>query len=342
MADLLRKPGATKVPLYLVFSAAWLLKEGDVREADTLVKQLEKLQPDTVQTAELKAKVFAARKDLPSARSVLLAKAQTPGAPIGVLARMCEEIGLYPEAEQLFKRFVEENKAARPQATLTLAAFYGRRGQTADALQVCDAARATVPAPVVGEVAIHALYAVPTPDPADVTKVAQWLGDAAGKSQGKTRAALFQQLASLRNLQGEYATAADLYHRALEEDGKDVLAMNNLAFLLSVREGKHDDALQMLDRAKKIIGPDPNLLDTEAIVRLKKGEVAAARKLLEEVLASTPTASGYFHLAQVEHKAERKLEARVAWQRAEELELRKADLHPLEREAYDQLSRLLK
>lgn len=342
LADLLRKPGATKVPLYLIFSAAWLLKEGDIREADALVKQLEKLQPDTMQTAELKAKVSAARKDLPSARSVLLAKAEAAGAQIGVLARVCEEVGLYPEAEQLFKRFVEENKAARPQTVLALAAFYGRRGRTADALQVCDAARATVPAPVVGEVAVSALYAVPMPDPADATKVVGWLEAAAGKSQGKIRATLLQQLASLRNLQGEYAAAADLYRRALGEDEKDVLAMNNLAFLLSVREGKHDDALQVLDRAKKIIGPDPNLLDTEAIVRLKKGEVAAARKVLEEILAATPTASGYFHLAQVEHKAERKLEARIAWQRAEELELRKADLHPLEREAYDQLSRLLK
>ena len=114
-----------------------------------------------------------------------------------------------------------------------------------------------------------------------------------------------------------------------------------LAFLLSAREGKHDEALGLLAQAKKVIGPNPDLLDTEAIVRLGKGDVAAARKFLEEVLASAPNATGYFHLAQLEQKAERKLEAKLAWRRANELELRRTALHPLERDAFDQLEKAL-
>jgi tetratricopeptide (TPR) repeat protein len=342
MADLLRKPEAAKVSLYLAFYAGWLLREGDVPEAEEWVKQLEKNHPNAFQTAELKARLFAAKKDLGSARAILLAKADPSGAPVAALARICEEIGLNEDAERLLKRFVQENQAARPQTPLTLAAFYGRLGRTADALRVCEGVSHSVPTPAVGAVEVRVLYAASIPSPADAGKVGAWLEEAAGKARGESRAALLQQLASVRNLQGNYAAAVELYRRALAENGKDALAMNNLAYLLSAREGKHDDALRLLDQAKKAIGPHLDLLDTEAIVRLNKGEVDTARKLLEEVVVAAPNASGYFHLAQVELAAKRNLEARLAWQRSRELELHRADLHPLEREAYDRVADLMK
>jgi tetratricopeptide (TPR) repeat protein len=342
LAELLQKPGANKVPLYLAFYSAWLLREGDVREAESWMKQLEKLQPDTLQTAELKARILAAKKDSAGARAALLPLSKPAGAPVGLIARVCEEIGLQEEAEQLLKRHVAESRGGSPQAPLALAAYYGRRGRTADALRVCEETTASVSAHIVGEVAVNALYAVPAPEAAEVAKVGRWLDDSLAKATGKARAALLQQLAAVRNLQHDYAAAADLYRRALQEDPRDILAMNNLAFLLSVRDGKTDEALQMLERAKKLIGPNPDLLDTEAIVRLKRGEVDAARKLLEEVLAAAPSASAYFHLAQVESKAAQKLDARLAWRRAEELKLQRLTLHPLEREAHDQLAAALK
>lgn len=342
LAELLQRPGAAKVPLYLAFNSAWLLREGEVREAESWMKQLEKLQPDTLQTAELKARIRAAKGDLAGARAALLPLSKPAGAPVELIARVCEDVGLQEDAEELLKRHVAESKAANPQAPLALAAYYGRRGRTADALRVCEEASAAVATPLVGEVAVNALYAVPSPDAAGVAKIGRWLDEAAAKAKGKSRAALLQQLASIRNLQGDYAAAADLYRRALREDPRDVLAMNNLAFLLSARDGKHDEALQMLEGAKKLIGPNPDLLDTEAIVRLKRGEVAAARALLEEVIKTSPSASAYFHLAQVESKAGQKLEARLAWRQAEELKLQRPTLHPLERGEYDQIAEVMK
>ena len=203
---------------------------------------------------------------------------------------------------------------------------------------MCEQAPPNIPVPVVGDVAVTALALVPNP-PADlVAKAAAWLQQAAAKADPATRAILLQQLASVRNFQGDYDASMALYRQAIEANGKDALAMNNLAYMLSVRHNKHDEALELLDRAKKAIGPNPHLLDTEATVRLNKGEVDAARGLLEVVVAEDPSAAGYFHLAQVEVTAKRDVEARLAWRRAGELRIQRADLHPLERDAFDQLA----
>lgn len=337
LAELLQK--ADTVPLYVAYYAGWLLREGDIGAAQDWVKRLEQLQPDALQTAELKARLAAARKDLKTARAVLRPWAEAKGAPIARIAAIYEKVGLHDEAEGLLKRFVEENKKAQPQTVLALAAFYGRRGRTADALQICDAARPTVPAPVVGQVAVGALYANPAPAAADVSRVAGWLEEAAGTATGDARGILIQQLASVRNLQGDYAASAALYAKAIAANRRDALAMNNLAYLLSAREGKHDDALRLLDQAKQVLGPsNPDLLDTEALVRLNKGEADTAHKLLEGVVAQAPTGTAYFHLAQAEQELKRDLEARLAWRKAEELSLRRAELHPLERPAYDRMA----
>jgi cellulose synthase operon protein C len=146
----------------------------------------------------------------------------------------------------------------------------------------------------------------------------------------------------VRNLQGDYAASKSLYRAAIGANARDVVALNNLAFLISATEGKHDEALALIERAKRVGGPLPELLDTEALVRLNSKDFAAARRLLEVVVTEAPTGSAYYHLAQTELAAGRKLEARRAWQQAAELGFKFADLHPLERPEFERVSALLK
>jgi tetratricopeptide (TPR) repeat protein len=171
-----------------------------------------------------------------------------------------------------------------------------------------------------------------------MTKVSGWLLDAAGKSQGKEQAALIQQLASVRNLQADYAGSADMYRKALEANHRDVLAMNNLAYLLSAKERQHEDALKLIAQAKGVMGEHPSLLDTEAMIRLNNDEPEKAFKLLEVVIAEAPNGSAYFHLAQVELAAKHEFEAKIAWRRALELGLHVGDLHPLERPEFERIA----
>jgi tetratricopeptide (TPR) repeat protein len=280
--------------------------------------------------------------DMTAARSILLPRTETPGAPLGQIGLLCEELGLQEDAERLLKRFAAPRKESPPQAILTLAAYYGRRGRIADALKVCDEARTKVAIPLVGNTAVVALYAAAAPKKEDVAKVASWLEDAAGKATPEDRAALLQKLASIRNLQGEFAASADLYRRAIDANGKDALAMNNLAFLLSTLEKKHDEALKLLDRAKRQIGPNPILAHTESLVRLNKGDFEIACRLLTQVSVERGEGPVYLHLAQAEWKAGRKVEARRAWQRSIDLGEKLSELHPLEIPEYEKLEQLLK
>ena len=340
MSGLLRKND--RVALYVRFYAAWLLRVGDHHAAEEWVKQLTKIQPDALPTAELRARLAAAKGNLAAAREIIVPRAEVADAPVLAIAQVCESIKLHNDAEKLFKRVVDQAKEKQPQAPLLLAAFYGRRGKTAEALGICDAVRKTAPAPVVGGVAVEALYDTPAPDPADVAHVAGWLEEAAKKADGPTKANLVQLLASVRNLQGDFAESMRLYRDAIGANAGDVLALNNLAFLISAKEGKHDEALLLIERAKKARGPLPELLDTEALVRLDKKEFEAACRLLEVVVAEAPSGAAYYHLARAELAGGRKLEARRAWQQAEELGVKLADLHPLERPEFARVSALLR
>ncbi len=337
LADLIRVAG--RVPVYVAYYALWLIREKDLPAADEWVGRFAQLQPGTFLSAELSARLLAARNDLKAARAALLPKAEGPKGAVGQVARVCEEIGLHDDADALYRRLWEENKATRPEAALVVAAYYGRRGRTDEALRLCDAVRKRVPPAVVGDVAVHILYAAETPATEAMKTVAGWLEEAAKAVEGQARTVLVRQLAAVRNLQGDYTGAMDLYRRVLAANERDPLALNNLAFLLSTHQNKHDDALALLDRARRVTGSHPDLDDTEAVVRLNRGEADAARKLLEGVAAQMPTGPSYFRLALAEQAGKRELEARAAWKQAIEAGLRRADLHPLEREAYDRMAK---
>lgn len=340
MSGLLRKNDRAAV--YVRYYAGWLLRVGDHQEAETWVKRLTELQPDALTTAELRARLAVARGNKAAASAILLPRADAPDAPVLGIAQVCENLKLYDDAEKLYKRVVDKVKDKQPQAPLLLAAYYGRQDRTAEALAICEEVRKVAPAAVVGRAAVGVLYEASAPRAEDVKHVADWLNEATQKATGETKAVLVQLLASVRNLQGDYEASMSLYRDALAADSRDVLSMNNLAFLISSKEGKHDEALQLLARARQITGPVPVLLDTEALVLLNKKDLNGARQLLETVVAEAPSGSAFFHLAQVELAAGRKLEARRAWQQAEELKVKAADLHPLERTAFGLLPGLLK
>jgi tetratricopeptide (TPR) repeat protein len=189
------------------------------------------------------------------------------------------------------------------------------------------------------DILAHSAEAVETPNkptvPAEFTEgVARWLEETAGKTQGDTKAVLQQQLASVRNLQARFDDSAALYRQAITTNSRDALAMNNLAFLRSTKDQQHDEALALVERARGVMGPHPELLDTEALIRLEKREAEAAIKLLEVVVAEAPSGTAYFHLARAYDMAKNESEARRAWRRAGDLGLKSADLHPLEQKGF--------
>jgi cellulose synthase operon protein C len=125
-------------------------------------------------------------------------------------------------------------------------------------------------------------------------------------------------------------------------DPKDVLAVNNRAYLLSASARKNDEALAELQRAKAKFGPIPLLLDTEAQVQIAREQWAKAIDLLREAIAQDPSAGNYFHLALAADKSADNAIAVSAWQEALKRGLKSSDLHALERAEFRRLKDKLK
>jgi tetratricopeptide (TPR) repeat protein len=222
-------------------------------------------------------------------------------------------------------------QAKTPESSLALAQFLGRHNRVTEALDLCEqAAKDKAPVENVATAGLRILYsAKASGEPCQ--RVARWIEAALPGSPRKV--ILLNYLAALHNLQGDYPQAEAVYRRVLEADGRDATALNNLAWLLAFQPQNNADALKLIERAVEIAGPLPTLLDTRAVIHLAAGRVPSAIKDLEEALAESPTASGYFHLAQA-HLSTNRARAVVAFQQATERGLSEAGLHPLDRPGY--------
>jgi tetratricopeptide (TPR) repeat protein len=337
MTELLRT--ADRNPLYVAYFADWLLKQNEVREAETWVTKLDGLRPDAVWTAELKARTRVARNDPAGAKAVLQEAGRRPNPPLATLARVAEGVGLNAEAEEFLTKAVAAQRASTPEVVLELAKFYARRGRLADALSVLEPAWKTCPPASVGQACVEALTSAPAADANAVKQVAGWI-DTARTGTPNAAPALLYQLALVRNMEGQYDAAIDLFRRSIPRTRPDPQALNNLAFLLSIHQGKHDEALALMELARREAGPVPNLLDTEAQIRIARGtraDLDAARVLLRDVIALAPSGVTYFHLAQLEAKSGNQAEAAAAWAEAQRRKIKPADLHPLELPAFREM-----
>ena len=149
------------------------------------------------------------------------------------------------------------------------------------------------------------------------------------------------QLADLHDLRGQFREAEDLYRKVLRQEPDNVMALNNLAWLLAQRAGKGGEALPLINRAIDQLGPRAELLDTRAVVYLALGRSAAAVADLERATGDGPTPARYFHLARALQMAKKSKEARKALAKAKQAGLEVKRLHPVERVAYDQITREL-
>src|SRR5262249_26785805 len=160
---------------------------------------------------------------------------------------------------------------ARPEDVLVLAAFLGRQGRLADALDIVDRAWKTCKPESVSLTAVALLHA-PTVEGSHFERVEKGLTAALEKVPNNTT--LLVHLATLRDLQGRYNEAADAYRRILAREPGNVVALNNLAWLLAHREDGREEALKLAERAVDAAGPLPALLDTRGVVHLNLKQTA--------------------------------------------------------------------
>src|SRR5260370_22550443 len=96
------------------------------------------------------------------------------------------------------------------------------------------------------------------------------------------------------------------------------MALNNLAWLLTVWNCQFGNALSYVQEAIHLAGPRPELLDTRALVYLSTGNIAAAIDDLQAAVKLSPKGTTYFHLAQAQQKAGNTQEAITNLRKARE------------------------
>lgn len=93
-------------------------------------------------------------------------------------------------------------------------------------------------------------------------------------------------LALLDDQDRRYASAIEHYKRVVAQSPNDVLALNNLAFLIATKTTNVADALPLAERAASLAPRDPNVLDTLAWVHFLNGNPRRADALLQQVRAA--------------------------------------------------------
>ena len=296
-------------PIMLMADA--LLKKRETDSAQTWVRRLEQLLPDAPQTLRLGA-LLAMRGGHPDeAEQIVVAKlpqqvtADNAGQFLQA-ALILEQVKHFPAAEKLLRAAV----AAAPKTRLDLAAFLARRGRTAECLalikeqwsdETLDAACS------IGSQAIREQKnSTGVVDPAASKLVLSWFEQARTRPQRSLDSRLNEAL--LLESLGQTKEIERIHREMLALAGVPDFVRgrtaNNLAYLLAINGGNMSDAQQLIDFAIAQTGPAPELMDTQAMVALAKGNPSEAVKILREATQFQGTPEMFFHLALACQKAD--------------------------------------
>lgn len=298
----------SRMPQYLAQYALRLIRQGEVDEAARWIGRLESLEKDR----DVAAGAFGT---------------------VELHARLLEKRGEGDKALDLLRSYVQRPRA-RPDEMLYLIASLGRQQRFAEAFGLCPEAWRKCPPEAAGGVTV-ALLRVMKPTDAQVSQAEGWLKEAIDKHAKNM--ALRMHLADLHDLRGRYDQSEALYRVVLQKEPGNVIALNNLAWLLVKNGNSAAEALPLIDAAVNGLGRRPDLLDTRALVYIKMGRADEALTDLKESTADTPTPTRLFHLAQAHQAAKERDAAIKAMQEAKRLGLQPSVLHPVEQVACKQL-----
>lgn len=292
-----------KTPQYLAQYALRLIRQGELDTATRTVDTLAKLEEE---------------REVPAGQF----------GTVELRARLLEKRGEGNKALELLRSYVHRPRA-RPDEMLYLIASLGRQLRFAEAFGLCPEAWQKCPPEAAGGVTVALLRAM-KPTDAQVSQAEGWIKQAIAKSPKSM--ALHLHLADLYDIRGRYAESEREYRIVLKEEPGNVIALNNLAWLLVNNGNGGDEAMPMIDAAVNGLGRRPDLLDTRGLVYLKLNRIDEALSDLKEATADTPTPTRFFHLARALHVSKEKEAAKKALQDAIKLGLVIADLHPIEQQ----------
>ncbi|MCE9563001.1 MAG: tetratricopeptide repeat protein [Planctomycetes bacterium] len=142
----------------------------------------------------------------------------------------------------------------------------------------------------------------------------------------------------------DMASAVADYQKVLENDPRNVIALNNLAWMMAGDPRTAENALEMVNRATREVGLTGDLLDTRARVRITLKQFTEAERDLNDAIRMEPTALRWFHLSvsRLGQTPPRSEDADKAFREAKRRGLEKKGVHPADRAIFDALDARMK
>lgn len=243
-------------------------------------------------------------------------------------------------AEVWYRRYVAATEEKQPESLLAFIAFLGQQGRPDEVLFHSEMALRRCAPERVATVSLAALRAAHA-QPKHYQRAERWILRELGKKPGSST--LVEALAVVTEYQQRYQDAEVLYRKVLAVDPSNLVALNNLAYLLALQGSKPTEALGLVERALTRAGPVAELLDTRAVVHLARNQVREAVSDLDKALSQQALLPMIkFHLARAHHQAGDGGATVKAFQEAKKAGLEGEQLHPLERSVYVKLQEVVR
>ncbi|HEV8071781.1 MAG TPA: tetratricopeptide repeat protein [Planctomycetaceae bacterium] len=343
----------SKDPRHIAAYVDALLNRSLWADAEESIKRLEELSPNDFTTADLHARALVGQKRYGEAFDRLIAAANDSSGTGAALAKRrlaslrLEAIGeeltrqkLDDEARRFFAQaeaYIRGSSGGPGKPSVDHLRFLIRRRRSAEILDEFD--RLCEGASQAGlDEACTACASLTIEDHKILERIEQSI---ARSAQERPTPALWASLAAIQDRMGKYDDEESSLRRALALDGTRIEALNNLAYILSIRKKDLTEARALANKAVSQAGPLPAILDTLALVDLVSGQSRAAQADSARAVSDDPSALHLFHRAEAQLLGGNREAARDSLQKAINLGLTPALMHPLEVGRFQELRAML-
>ncbi len=257
------------------------------------------------------------------------------GRVLSVIAQLFRAFDLTDQVQATLEKMANRGYGDRPYAPLAL--WLGRQGEHAKAVQLClDKYNANPDTP--GAILLCSVLT----QAAGITEKRYPEAEKALEKQvnaDSDNARLLFDVATMYYMQGRNQEAEEKYRRLQRAMPGNVLALNNLALLVSEDVSRKQESLELIEAAVRLARDSQQILDSKVLVLLNVGRPQEARDLMKEVIIESKKvpAGFYLHLATAHLRCGEREEAEKAVKDGQEAGLQRELLTPRERSMLEEL-----
>lgn len=317
-------------------------------EAELYLNSLKKLAPEESSTADIEIQLLYARKKYDEIADLLKSidsrKMETKDQELvdkrqgwvarwftAVTAKLSQDNRLdeserfNAEAEKFYKKIVDK----KPSDAMSYAEFLSATPQIDRCIELLKEYRDDMPWLQFQRV-VRGVLKNTRSTPEHLLQIQELAEKRVTKPREATLVALL--VADIMSWRGDFKSSIEKYREVLQREKDNVVALNNLAFVLALSSTNLDEAMRLISRAMEIGGPMDALYDTRGYIQLVSGNAEAASADFEKSIVENENAERRFHAA-VAYAQLKKLDAaKKSLTRADEIGLILQDMHPVERQ----------